>query len=271
MNSSRPRDSFPPILHNSPPGRSSTLPPIQRLGPARSSPHKQSLTKLASQPHHKRKLSKDHAHVRQMSQDRKAYSVEPSTKPATGYGSRWEDLIEAATSATEDVNEDRTPVSIPDTNEQLFTQFFQMPESPRPVRSPMNRNSLPPFQPSHFQGYQASPLHRALTPPIYDTEIPDPFPSVEGIESVDTFHIDNTGLSNSSPNFSSQNTQIFCAACRGISLLRDSFACTECICGICQTCASLYHAGASLGGQRGKCPRCGISEPNFRRTQFDLR
>lgn len=45
-----------------------------------------------------------------MSYERKAYSAEPSGRLAVGYGSRWEDLIDAATSATEDVNEDRTPV-----------------------------------------------------------------------------------------------------------------------------------------------------------------
>ena len=39
--------------------------------------------------------------------DRKAQSVEPST----GFGKRWEDLIDAAASATEDIDEDRTPVS----------------------------------------------------------------------------------------------------------------------------------------------------------------
>lgn len=46
-----------------------------------------------------------------MSYDRKAFSAEPSSAYSV-YGKRWEDLIDAATSATEDVNEDRTPVSI---------------------------------------------------------------------------------------------------------------------------------------------------------------
>ena len=44
--------------------------------------------------------------MRRMSYDRKAFSAEPSAQ----YGKRWEDLIDAATSATEDVNDDRTPV-----------------------------------------------------------------------------------------------------------------------------------------------------------------
>lgn len=45
-----------------------------------------------------------------MSYERKAYSAEPSGGYG-GYGKRWEDLIDAATSATEDgVEGDRTPV-----------------------------------------------------------------------------------------------------------------------------------------------------------------
>lgn len=110
MNSSRPRDSFPSILNNSPPGRSSTLPPIQRHGSVR--PRKQSVSKRASQPLHKRQKSGEKPHLRRVSYERKAFSAEPSSKLAAAYGSRWEDLIDAATSATEDVNEDRTPVSV---------------------------------------------------------------------------------------------------------------------------------------------------------------
>jgi len=47
-----------------------------------------------------------------MSYDRKAYSAEPSSGLSAAYGKRWEDLIDAATSATSDVDEDRTPVSL---------------------------------------------------------------------------------------------------------------------------------------------------------------
>jgi hypothetical protein len=48
--------------------------------------------------------------MKRLSYDRKAFSAEPSSH-LTAYGKRWEDLIDAATSATEDVDEDRTPVS----------------------------------------------------------------------------------------------------------------------------------------------------------------
>jgi hypothetical protein len=46
-----------------------------------------------------------------MSYDRKAFSAEPTS---AALGKRWEDLIDAAASATEEpmTDEDRTPVSI---------------------------------------------------------------------------------------------------------------------------------------------------------------
>jgi hypothetical protein len=45
-----------------------------------------------------------------MSHDRKAFSAEPQTAAAL-YGKRWEDLIDAAASATEEDSRDLTPVS----------------------------------------------------------------------------------------------------------------------------------------------------------------
>ncbi|KAJ8104606.1 hypothetical protein OPT61_g10668 [Boeremia exigua] len=44
-----------------------------------------------------------------MSYDRKAYSAEPQTAAAI-LGKRWEDLIDAAASATEEDSRDLTPV-----------------------------------------------------------------------------------------------------------------------------------------------------------------
>jgi hypothetical protein len=108
LNQHRRRELLPSILNTSPPGRSSTLPPIQRnAAPAR--PRKQSLSKRAREPQHKRQKSREQPHLRRMSYDRKAFSAEPSSNLAAAYGKRWEDLIDAATSATEE-DEDRTPV-----------------------------------------------------------------------------------------------------------------------------------------------------------------
>ncbi|KAM0330003.1 hypothetical protein ACHAQA_004172 [Verticillium albo-atrum] len=145
MNSSRPRDILPSILANSPPGRSSTLPPIQRsAGPSR--PRKQSVTKRGREGYHKKQKSRGSANdwLRRIQNDdrlgpnnRKALSAEPSAD----YGKRWEDLIDAAdqaASAAGDIDEDRTPV----------------PQSP--VSIP--RASMPPFQQHNFHAgnsYQA--------------------------------------------------------------------------------------------------------------------
>lgn len=248
LNAHRPRELLPSVLSTSPPGRSSTLPPIHRQnGPNR--PRKLSVSKHAREPQHRKHKARDEqAHLRRMSHDRKAFSAEPSSALSAAYGKRWEDLIDAATSATEDVDEDRTPV----------------PQSPISV----NRASLPPFPAAQFQGYQASPLQQALTPPSYAPEAPEPFPSVESGESGDNFHIESRGLSDSSPSFSSQGTQIYCAACQGISLLKDSYACTECICGICQACVDVLMAEQ---GARRKCPRCATIGGRFKPFQLDIR
>jgi hypothetical protein len=266
----RPRGLLPSIMAHSPPGRSSTLPPLHRpFGPSR--PRKQSISKRG---HHRRKskgpgsdwlrrIQNDgnaDSFLRPGSHDRKALSAEPSGD----YGKRWEDLIDAAASATEDIDEDRTPVSLkfPSMLDPRLTG--QMPQSPVSIQ----RSSLPPFTQNAFTSYQASPLQRALTPPSYNPEAPEPFPSVESGESGDTFHIDSRGLSDSSPSYSSQNTQIYCAACQGISLLRESYACTECICGLCQACVDVL---MGEHGARRKCPRCATIGGRFKPFQLDIR
>lgn len=109
LNPPRPREPPSSVLSTSPPGRSSTLPPIPRSS-APNRPRKQSVSKRAREPQHKRQKSREQAHLRRMSYDRKAYSAEPSSNLAAAYGKRWEDLIDAATSATEE-DEERTPVS----------------------------------------------------------------------------------------------------------------------------------------------------------------
>ena len=119
MNSSRPRELLPSILSTSPPGRSSTLPPIQRHAPTR--PRKVSVSKHGRDPQHNRQKSRDKILGRRMSYDRKAFSAEPSSHLSV-YGKRWEDLIDAATSATEDVDEDRTPVSLAACHSVQFTK-----------------------------------------------------------------------------------------------------------------------------------------------------
>ncbi|KAK4060521.1 uncharacterized protein Triagg1_10698 [Trichoderma aggressivum f. europaeum] len=256
--SNRPREILPSLLAASPPGRSSTLPPLQRpLGPSR--PRKQSISKKSRESHHRKKPSRGSDWLRRIQNeeryrsghDRKALSAEPWTD----YGKRWEDLIDAAdqaASAAGDIDEDRTP----------------MPQSPVSI----HRASLPPFSHHQFQSasnnYQASPLQQALTPPSYNQDVIEPFPSVESGESGDNFHIGSRGLSDSSPSYNSQNIQIYCAACHGISLLKNSYACTECICGLCSSCVEVL---MSEHGARRKCPRCATIGGRYKPFQLDIR
>ncbi len=117
--------------------------------------------------------------------------------------------------------------------------------------------------------YQASPLQQALTPPSFNQDVAEPFPSVESGESGDTFHMGSQGLSESSPSYgSSQNIQIYCAACQGVSQLKNSYACTECICGLCSTCVGVLMAEQ---GAHRKCPRCATIGGRFKPFQLEIR
>lgn len=268
--SGRPREILPSILSNSPPGRSSTLPPLHRtLGPTRT--RRQSISKRGHQSKRSkgatsewlRRLQNDSQHelLRPGGSDRKALSAEPSAD----FGKRWEDLIDAATSATEDIDEDRTPVSSQGPSKFNPHLTSQIPRSPVSI----HRSSLPPLQQHHnYTSYQASPLQQALTPPSYNPEATDAFPSVESGESGENFHIGSRGLSDSSPSYSSQNTQIYCAACREVSLLRESYACTECICGLCRACVDVLMLEQ---GARRKCPNCATIGGRFKPFQLDIR
>ncbi|PHH67590.1 hypothetical protein CDD80_717 [Ophiocordyceps camponoti-rufipedis] len=249
---------LPSLLPASPPGRSSTLPPLQRsLGPNR--PRRPSVTKRGRETSHRKKNSRGGAadwlrriqndeRLRPADADRKAVSAEPT---APDFGKRWEDLIDAAdqaASAAGDVDDDRTPV----------------PKSP----VSLHRGSLPPFQLPHVQtgSYQASPLQQALTPPSNNQDGAEPFPSVE---SGENFHMTARGLPNSSPSHSStQSIHIYCAACQGVSQLKSSYACTECICGLCPTCVEVLMAEQ---GARRKCPRCATIGGRFKPFQLDIR
>lgn len=106
--SSRQRELLPSILSHSPPGRFNSLPPIQRRDKLQR-PRKESVGQHARKAKHERTKSKEFG--RRLSiEGRKAMSAEPPTA-AWVQGKRWEDLIEAATSATEaDDDRDLTPV-----------------------------------------------------------------------------------------------------------------------------------------------------------------
>ncbi|KAL8709207.1 MAG: hypothetical protein Q9225_007483 [Loekoesia sp. 1 TL-2023] len=244
-------------MARSPPGRSSTLPPLHRKErPPR--PRKSSITQNSRKPKHERNTSMEHG--RRLSiEGRKALSAEPYGPAAVAQSKRWEDLLEAATSANEaDSDRDLTPI----------------PRSPSSVK----RASLPPFASAvpHLDSYKASPLQHALTPPPPDDRGVEPFPSIESTQSSSTsghnFHIPSSGLSNSdagtSPTFYPQAVQIYCANCRRVSVLKDSYACTECISGFCSDCV---YALSSEQHRGRPCPRCHVPGPRYKAFQLDFR
>lgn len=131
--SARPRELLPSILNHSPPGRSSTLPPIQRRDKLPRS-RKNSITQGSRKPKHDRVKSKEYKRRLSLG-ERKALSAEPQTA-AWAQGKRWEDLIEAATSATE-VDDDPSEVGL------TCPQLFSMLTYPaRPIAH---------YCPAHFQ------------------------------------------------------------------------------------------------------------------------
>ncbi|OAX77559.1 hypothetical protein ACJ72_08141 [Emergomyces africanus] len=217
--SSRPRELLPSILSHSPPGRSSTLPPIQRRERLQRS-RKGSLTQSARRGKHERNKSKEYGR-RPSLNDRKALSAEPQTA-AWVQGKRWEDLIEAATSATEVDDRDLTPIP----KSPPYHSYNSVTSAPSATK---HRSSLPPAfqstpglptpQPHYRQfppplSYTASPLQKALTPPPYephgstDNDL-EPFPSIES--SLDSnssisgknFHMSSSGLPTSANSDSS--------------------------------------------------------------------
>lgn len=272
--SPRPRDLLPSVMDRSPTGRSSTLPPIQRRDkPPR--PRKSSITQNNRKPKHERTKSKDHA--RRLSiEGRKAFSAEPQGA-APAMGKRWEELIEAATSANEaDSDRDMTPVGSSFNQSTLCPlthslSAAQMPHSP----SSGHRTSLPPFPStvSHFDPYKSSPLQHALTPPSPNHHPHDPFPTVESVESASaghTFHIPPSGLSSdagTSPTFP-MAVHIYCYLCRRPRAAKECYACTECISGFCTDC--VYRLNSNPHRPQ-PCPKCGAVGKPYRAIQLEFR
>ena len=155
-----------------------------------------------------------------------------------------------------------------------FADFWrQIPQSPPSVK----RASLPPFASAvqQFDSYKASPLQNTLTPPPPDERGVEPFPSIESTQSSansgHNFHMHSSGLSNSdsgtSPSFYSRPVQIYCASCRRVSALKESYACTECISGFCSDCVYTLTSEPNRGRP---CPRCHVSAPRYKAFQLDL-
>ncbi|OQO12522.1 hypothetical protein B0A48_03164 [Cryoendolithus antarcticus] len=200
-------------LAHSPTDRPMTLPSLHRsLSRSHTRPRKSSLGQQARLPKHERKRSKDLS--KRLSGERRPNSSEPSA--ASIYGKRWEDLIDAATSATEEEgSRDLTPI----------------PGSPYHSPQVASRTSIPPpfALGSQFQSFQASPLNRALTPPPANADLDlQQYTSADSSLSSASLHHhqDSTGSgsqfniiqpgtmdsNNTSPMFPIQQpVQIYCA------------------------------------------------------------
>ncbi|POS84346.1 hypothetical protein EPUL_002664 [Erysiphe pulchra] len=263
---SRRGELLPSILSNPQFERSSTLPPIQRI-PSVNRPRKESLSKRAREPQHKRNRSRgENAHLWRINFDRKAQSTEISNSLSVAWGKRWEDLIDAATSATKDTDESSqlrsTPVVESTIKEPMEKQAI-------PLTS-LNRDSLPVFTATHsyYQGYQASPLQQTLTPPSNSRDIPDTIKFMVNSEPSKDIKFEKNCHPDSSLEFSSRTIQIYCAACHGLSCLGQSYVCTECICGICETCVDALMTNY---GARRKCPKCATIGGRYKKINLDIR
>lgn len=85
--------------------RAASQQPFSR--PKQNRPRKSSVTENARKGKHERQRSKDHKRI---SGDRKTLSAESGALIAAGKRGRWEDLLDAAASATEEDSRDLTPV-----------------------------------------------------------------------------------------------------------------------------------------------------------------
>ncbi|OJJ47987.1 hypothetical protein ASPZODRAFT_64460 [Penicilliopsis zonata CBS 506.65] len=255
----RPRDLLSSILGGpSPLHRSSTLPPIQRRDKP---PRKSSITSNARRKH-ERIRSKELGRRPSLG-ERKALSAEPQAA-AWAQGKRWEDLIEAATSATE-VDDDRSEAASP-TMPPLVSSVTSAPMKHRSSLPPAFQGLPPPAPTRPFaaqvQSYTASPLHKSLTPPPFelprsrDSDL-EPFPSIESLDSQSSTSGKNFADSSPGPGllrppqhrFSNptpstfarpREIQIYCAHCKRPWALADCYACTECICGVCRECVGMF-------------------------------
>lgn len=138
----RPRKDFllPSILSHSPPPRSSTLPPIHRKDRL-PRPRKSSITQNARKPKHDRPR-------RPSLGERKALSAEPQTA-AWAQGKRWEDLIEAATSATEADDDRSSEVCLA----SVSGLYIMLTDPARPVA----------YDPSAYRQYHLGPVGPAAS------------------------------------------------------------------------------------------------------------
>ncbi|KKA30450.1 hypothetical protein TD95_000628 [Thielaviopsis punctulata] len=262
------------IIDSSPPGRSSTLPPF--MTPMSTQKPRNSYARHRHQKSRNGAIDSIKKLQYEDNRVRKAYSAEPSGADAS---KRWDELITAAghaadmdsASVSASYISPKSDYSTSSTPAKTKTYLSQAPQSPVSIpRASLPPTSAGPFQRqpqphphSHSQAqsqihhYQASPLQQALTPPA--TYAQDGADLLQSVESGDS-----TG----SPSYSTQNIQIYCGACHKTSLLRQSYACTECISGFCAPCVQIMVGDQ---GSKRSCPKCSTVGGRFKPFQLEIR
>lgn len=149
--------------------RASSLQP-QSFNKSLKRSRRSSIADSSHNPKHARRRSR---HRKRLSYDRKALSAEPHHTLITSR--RWEDLLDAAASATEEDSRDLTPVS--DISLQSNTKLRLSDISAHLKTHSSPRSSLPPFHTINhhnpFQSYNASPLQNTMLP-----QSPEPAPAL---------------------------------------------------------------------------------------------
>lgn len=67
-----------------------------------------------------------------------------------------------------------------------------------------------------------------------------------------------------------QRYEHYCAGCKKLTDLLESFACTNCIAALCQGCVEALIDGQRNGRLSG-CPKCSLNYGSFKPFQIDLR
>lgn len=68
---------------------------------------------------------------------------------------------------------------------------------------------------------------------------------------------------------SPRDVQIYCAGCHRLSALSASYACTECICGLCHDCVDALSLEQSRG-RLATCPKCKAFGGRFKMFQLEI-
>jgi len=121
---------------------------------------------------------------------------------------------------------------------------------PSTAANPLNLPNLHPYSPT-------------MPPTVHPATLSSP------INTHNSHASENTGQPGHLPQPPPPTVMHYCAACQRLTALTSSYACTECICGVCRDCVDVL---VNMGPERGmRCPRCATVNGRFRPFMLDLR